>query len=169
MKEVKERLAALFTELKNPKLNKKNSHFGNAYADLESILSTAGPVVRKHGFRVHQTVAGEVFSTLLVDTQEEDKAVISVQTPFILQSETPQAVGSALTYYRRYGVLLLLNLVGEEDDDAEEAEGRGSRAAGSRRGTRKPKEKKAEKPKKKEAPSEPEPDTGDDDGDEEDW
>lgn len=39
----------------------------------------------------------------------------------------PQAVGSALTYARRYGYLLLFDLVGEEDDDGERAEGRGGK------------------------------------------
>lgn len=122
--DVNERADKLMRELTNPKFNKKNSHFGNKYADLEGILEQVKPVVSGHGFRLYQTLKDNLWMTALVDT-ETGGATMVVHTPFIVDKQSPQAVGSALTYYRRYGILLLLNLVGEEDDDAEKAEGRG--------------------------------------------
>jgi hypothetical protein len=120
------RIAKMMRELTNPKFNKQNSHFGNKYADLEGILEQVKPVLAGHGFRLFQSLSeGEWLSALIdIDT---GTTVLVVRIPFITEKQSPQAVGSALTYYRRYGILLLLNLVGEEDDDAEKAEGRGSK------------------------------------------
>lgn len=126
MADVKERLSALMRELTNPKFNKQNSHFGNKYADLESILEQVKPVLAGHGFRLFQTQREGEWVSALID-EEAATDVLAVRTPFIVDKQSPQAVGSALTYYRRYGILLLLNLVGEEDDDAEKAEGRGTK------------------------------------------
>jgi len=124
------RLNTLLREVTNPKFNKKNTHFGNKYADLECILEQVKPVVSGHGFRIFQTLNEDKWLSALIDT-ETGEVVLSVRTPFIVDKQSPQAVGSALTYYRRYGILLLLNLVGEEDDDAEKAEGRGKKTTKS--------------------------------------
>ncbi len=154
MSDVRKRLAALFAAVENPKKNKENEHYGNGYADLESVLTSLNSVVQEHGFRLHQTVVDGVrFNTSLVDVEAEDAVIIGVVTPFILQTETPQGVGSALTYYRRYGALLLFNLVGEEDDDAEKASGRGEKKS-------KPKAKPKAKKKTTKAPT-PDEDEGD--------
>ena len=123
--DVNARLTGLLTNLHNPKLNKKNAHFGNRYADLESILKEVKPILEEYDFRIVQSKHEDSFRSALVDG-ETGVATLLVETPFILDKQTPQAVGSALTYYRRYGILLLLNLVGEDDDDAEAAMGRGT-------------------------------------------
>jgi hypothetical protein len=126
MSEVNERINQMMRELTNPKFNKQNSHFGNKYADLEGILEQVKPVLSGHGFRLYQTLSEDLWMTALVDV-ETGKTPLVVRIPFITDKQSPQSVGSALTYYRRYGILLLLNLVGEEDDDAEKAEGRGKK------------------------------------------
>lgn len=123
MSDTQARLSGMLANLQNPKLNKKNPHFGNRYADLESILREVKPVLEQYNFRLVQSKQGESFRSALVDADTGEGA-LAVDTPFILDKQTPQAVGSALTYYRRYGILLLLNAVGEEDDDAEAAMGR---------------------------------------------
>lgn len=168
MSDVCTRLAALFTAVENPKHNKKNSYFGNSYADLESILTSLNDVVQSHGFRLHQTVVdGVKFNTSLVDVKDEDAVIIGVVTPFILQDETPQGVGSALTYYRRYGALLIFNLVGEEDDDAEKASGRGEKKSKPKG---KPKAAKKDKPSPAaQGASASEVATGEVEEEEEDW
>lgn len=47
---------------------------------------------------------------------------ISEVMPLAVDKPGPQALGSALTYARRYSVLAILGLVGDEDDDAQSAE-----------------------------------------------
>jgi hypothetical protein len=51
-----------------------------------------------------------------------DTVVRETVFPFPTASKA-QELGSALTYCRRYGLLLLFNLVGEEDDDGNAAQG----------------------------------------------
>jgi len=89
-------------------------------------------LLASHGFTLYQSLKTDGrWQTSLVDIQTGTPAR-TVVTPFIVEKQSPQAVGSALTYYRRYGILLLLNLVGEADDDGEKAEGRGgSRSNGN--------------------------------------
>lgn len=128
--DVQIRLIALFDEIQNPKFDSKNPHFRNRYASLNSVLGVL-PVVRRHGFEVRQTTEGYRQGECVFCSRLEDRfsgaIAREVFTPFVLKEESPQAVGSSLTYYRRYGLLLLLNLVGEEDDDAEAAMGRGKK------------------------------------------
>lgn len=163
---IHERVAALLSSLPNPKFNKKNSHFGNAYADLEGILDTVKPTIDKAGFHIHQTVTEQGrFATSLVDSAT-GTVVRGVATPFVLQAQSPQAAGSALTYFRRYGVLLLLNLVGEDDDDAERGEGRGQKKAPAKKTPAK-KKPAAKKPAATKPKAAPKPAPADDDGD--DW
>ena len=53
-----------------------------------------------------------------VPTKEE----MTFAAPLVLGKPGPQEVGSAITYMRRYTLLSILGLVGEEDDDAERAQ-----------------------------------------------
>lgn len=139
--------------LENPKLTAKNPHFGNRYAPLDEVLRVIQPVFDA-GYDIRQTCWVEAPGHILFVTElsdEQGKAVKSVSFPFVGATD-PQKTGSAITYARRYGLLLLFNLVGEEDDDAEAAHGRGK--------TSKP---KASKPKatKSAAPKAPAVNTDD--------
>ena len=113
------RLAELMAKVPNPRFNKKNPHFGNEYADLGEEL-TVKLLCHQHGFRIHQTVNADRFTSALVDNATGHVAQI-VGFPFVMDKQTPQALGSALTYHRRYGIDLLFNRVGQEDDDGEAA------------------------------------------------
>lgn len=105
--------------IQNPKLTAKNPHFGNRYAPLDEVLRVILEVIPSE--RISQTtkpVAGvPYFFTRLLS--EEGEVIKTVAFPFAVGKGDPQSLGSALTYARRYGLLLLFNLVGEEDDDAE--------------------------------------------------
>jgi uncharacterized protein (DUF3820 family) len=47
---------------------------------------------------------------------------ITSHMPLVLTKQDPQSQGSALTYARRYALLAILGLVGDEDDDASRAQ-----------------------------------------------
>lgn len=102
-------------DIEQPKLNKQNSHFGNRYADLGEVLRVVNAYCDKARSSIEQTVRDGVFETTLRDC--EGNPVETVSIPFVLGKQEPQGVGSALTYYRRYGLCLLFQLVAEEDDD----------------------------------------------------
>lgn len=132
------KVVSLLEILKNPKFNKVNSHYQNDYADLESILSYVKPHISGCGLVLRQTLQEDMFVSQLLD-KEDGEPILACAVPFIPQAQTPQAVGSAITYSRRYGLLLLLNLVGEADDDGELAEGRGGKKTTPKKRTKKAK------------------------------
>lgn len=112
--------------IKNPKLTAKNPHFGNRYAPLDEVLRVVFERLDASDCDVIQTVTPEgFFVTRLVDGS--DKVLREVAFPFPAFTKA-QELGSALTYCRRYGLTLLFNLVGEEDDDGNAASARPSKA-----------------------------------------
>jgi hypothetical protein len=120
-------LVAFQAEAPHIKLDGKNPHFNSKFATLAGIMDAVRPVLAKHGLVVaqHPSCAGTAenplpaLRTVLLHAsgeREEDVMLLAVDRP------GPQAQGSALTYARRYAVLAILGLVGDEDDDAESAE-----------------------------------------------
>jgi hypothetical protein len=121
--EANERFAKFLSELENPKLDGTNPHFRNRYTTLKTALEVV-PLLSKYGLYVNQTVRDNGMFTTSIRDIESDHTMASASFPFIVGKEDPQGLGSAITYSRRYGLLLVLNLVGEEDDDGEAAMGR---------------------------------------------
>lgn len=129
-------------KVENPKLNAVNPHFGNRYADLGEVLRVVEAALESKE-HIYQTVLEESPGCPYFRTQiiKDGAAILTNHIPFIVGKQDPQGVGSALTYYRRYGLVLLFNLVAEEDDDGNAATPRPKKKE-----TSKPKEKKAAKP-----------------------
>lgn len=113
-------LATAAAELKNPLADRKNTHFGQKYATLQSVVDTVRPVLAKHGIAVVQEILtpepGKVtIITRLVHSSGEDHAI-----PTTWNAGTNiQHLGAAVTYLRRYALCAALNIVGDDDDDAE--------------------------------------------------
>ena len=90
-----------------------------SYADLGDALAMARPVLLDNGLAVSQVahVTGRevaVFTTLLHDSGQ-----FLTSQPFVLPGGgTAQAVGSAVTYARRYALMAMLGLASEDDDGA---------------------------------------------------
>jgi hypothetical protein len=102
-----------------------NPHFRNRYATLAHIISETRPVLAKHGLVVSQVVDGDAVVTMLLHTSGQ---FLSGRTPIVSDKPGPQAMGSGITYARRYGLCAILGVAAEEDDDGEGAERRGSAA-----------------------------------------
>jgi len=94
------------------------------YADLPTILSTINPILAKNGLSITQPLSGDTdtlqIKTLLLHTSGENiESLISVKVERTEKMSYVQAVGSAITYLRRYAITSLLNLSADEDvDDA---------------------------------------------------
>lgn len=121
-----EALVAFQAEAPPIALDATNPHFKSKFASLGGVMNTVRPVLAKNGLAVIQlpTCAGTAenplpaLRTVLLHSsgeREEDVMLLSIDKP------GPQAHGSALTYARRYAVLAILGLVGEEDDDGNAA------------------------------------------------
>ena len=90
----------------------KNPHFKNTYASLAQILSEVKPVLTSLNLVLLQPITeGKVF-TLIMDG-DKTIAQSSIDLPISL---APQALGSAITYFRRYTLSSLLALEIDDDD-----------------------------------------------------
>jgi ERF superfamily len=99
----------------------KNPHFRSAYASLGAILNAVREPLSANGLAILQPVTGAgksvVITTMLLHESGE-----WIEQPFMLTGaqSAPQAMGSLVTYARRYGLGALL-VVATEDDDGEAA------------------------------------------------
>jgi len=133
-------LAAAQAELQNPHRNREVTvqpregrayHF--SYATLDSILDGVRPILAKHKLALVQTLElndqRQAMATTLLHASGE---WIATSVPMTMERTGNQALGSAMTYARRYGLIALLGLAADEDDDANGADGNEVQAAQQR-------------------------------------
>ena len=93
-----------------------NPHFGNRFASLEATLAKINPVFAKHGLALIQFPTGSHLVNILVHTSGQQMRCRYAMAP---TKRDPQALGSALTYARRYCAQAIAGVSGGQDDDAE--------------------------------------------------
>jgi hypothetical protein len=93
-----------------------NPHFRNKYASLSNIIEAVTPHLNAVGLTVVQMPTTEGLETLLL--HESGEYISSLSTIAAKDPMNPQAVGSAITYARRYAMGAVLSLNIDEDDDA---------------------------------------------------
>jgi hypothetical protein len=104
-------------EMKNAPFDKKNPHFGSAYASLASVRDTVREPLAKHGLSVTQTLEDDRLVTTLMHASGQ-WVESSCRMP---QSAKAQEIGSYLSYMRRYSLSALLNISADSDDDGNDA------------------------------------------------
>lgn len=101
----------------------ENPHFRSTYAPLSEVLEKVLPILNRHQLLLLQDVVDgdEVWKlqTTLVHIESGENLVTSL--PLLGNLTTPQALGSAITYARRYSLVSLLGLLTDDDDDGETA------------------------------------------------
>jgi hypothetical protein len=95
------------------KKTKTNPHFKNTYADLNALIEAVEPILLEKGLIMLQPIKdGKVFTQIIdIDTFEMVESAIEL-TPNL----TSQALGSQITYYRRYQISSILLLMADDDD-----------------------------------------------------
>ncbi len=96
-----------------------NPHFKNKYASLSNIIEATTPHLNAVGLSIIQLPCESGLETMLLHTSGEYISSVSL-TP-CKDPSNPQALGSALTYAKRYSYAGALNLNIDEDDDAQRA------------------------------------------------
>ena len=121
-------LAAAFAQIESAKKDKKNPHFKSSYADLASVTEAIKGPLTSHGFSWPQTIAMDD-GMVVVTTHLRRKGVelTSVLPMPIGDKATPQQVGSAITYARRYALSALVGVAPEDDDGNAASEGGGGK------------------------------------------
>lgn len=99
-----------------------NPHFKSEYASLASIMCAVREGLAQNGLSITQTIGeaeGKItLTTILLHSSGE---WIQSIFPLLLDRQNMQALGSAVTYARRYQIAALLGVVADQDDDAESA------------------------------------------------
>ncbi len=116
---------------------KSGGKYTYTYSDLAAVLDCAKPSLNSNGIAIMQPLAivrgHEVtVTTLLV---HDSGQWFQIDLDMRAGDTTPQAVGSAITYGRRYGACALIGIAPADDDDGRAASGPGHQAqAQARRG-----------------------------------
>lgn len=115
-------LIAAQREMRVANKSATNPHFKSKYAPLPEVIEVA-KVLHTHGIVFVQPTfesdRGVGIETLVIHA--ESGQWISGALVLTPQQNTPQGIGSAITYGRRFGLASLIGIVAEEDDDGEAA------------------------------------------------
>lgn len=108
------------------------------YATFKAIVSAAKPILAKNGLSFSQLVEedGSVTTILLHSSGEYLSSTLH-----IMGEQTPQGIGSAISYAKRYSLSSILGIVADDDDDGNMASGNEYKV-----GSKEPKAKAPEKP-----------------------
>jgi hypothetical protein len=125
--EIATALARAQAEIKGAKKDSDNPFFKSTYADLASVREACVPQLTSHGIAVVQSPATRedgsvaVTTTLLHTSGQWMRGTVSAKP----KDDGAQALGSVITYLRRYSLAAFAG-VAPEDDDGNAAEGKGT-------------------------------------------
>jgi hypothetical protein len=98
--------------------NATNPHFKKAYADINALIDAVEPILLENGLLLLQPIQGNNVCTQIIDIDSGTMIESCMELPTNL---TPQQMGSAITYFRRYTLQSSMSLQ-SIDDDAHMAE-----------------------------------------------
>ena len=102
-------------------LTKSGSKYSYTYADLADVWDAIRAPLTDNGLSVVQAPemmeSGlAIVTTIYHESGEWLSSILVMPTA----DRTPQALGSAITYLRRYGLCAMLGIVSDEDNDAQD-------------------------------------------------
>lgn len=95
------------------KKNAKNPHFKNTYADLNALLEAVEPILLEKGLILLQPIKDGKVYTQIIDIDNGEMIESSID---LSPNLTAQALGSQITYFRRYQISSILSLQASDDD-----------------------------------------------------
>ena len=117
-------------DIKTARRDAENPFFKSKYADLPCIVDACKNALLKNNLVVTQSTILLNGSTALVTTLHHTSGQwIRGYYPVTAMKPDPQAMGSAITYARRYALSAMVGVVSEDDDDGESAMGRNGHEA----------------------------------------
>ena len=104
--------------------NAVNPHFKSRYADLAALVEATRPALSKNGLALIQSPMFQG-GRIVVLSRLVHKSGQWIETEVSLKAaqDTPQAIGSTITYGRRYGLAAILGVCADEDDDGNAGSG----------------------------------------------
>lgn len=102
-----------------------NPHFKSKYADLTSVWEACRDALTKNGLSVAQVTEFEGeqcwIRTILLHSSGE---MLEGRYPLRPIANTPQGMGSAISYARRYALAAMVGVVADDDDGNEASQGK---------------------------------------------
>ena len=97
---------------------KTSAPYSYSYATLSGILAAVRPALKANGLALVQLLEDDGRGTCLrTELRHAGGAVLAASFPLPQVPPDPQALGSLLTYLRRYAITAILGIAADEDDD----------------------------------------------------
>lgn len=112
-------LACFHVKVGKIKKDAKNPFFKSNYASLSHILGEIQDPLQESGLVITQFPDADGLVTMLIHAESGEYLSATYVMP-VAKANDPQALGSAISYARRYAITSILNL-NVEDDDGEKA------------------------------------------------
>lgn len=124
--ELSKALASAQNQMTHAIKDATNPHFKSKYADLAAIVESIRGPLGKNGLSYSQLCdftesGGLIVETILMHSSGE---WIGGKLFMPVPQQTPQGIGSAITYAKRYSLAAIVGIA-SDDDDGEAAMGRG--------------------------------------------
>lgn len=120
-------MSAFQSEVKQPKKDANNPFFKSKYVPLENVIDAIHTVGSKHGLSEMTYPAisenGLEYGVGVVITHLSGQYIQFPPVTLKPDKNTPQGVGAAMTYARRYALSSAFGIASETDDDANEISG----------------------------------------------
>lgn len=118
-----------------PIILKETSGHNYKYADLPTIIETINPILKKNNLGFYQAINGSTLKTVIyeIGSGETLESITSIPFDSLMYEESidkkkfiikgfegmnkAQAIGSLITYFRRYSLTTILGLVTDKDTD----------------------------------------------------
>ncbi|MFA5243680.1 MAG: ERF family protein [Pedobacter sp.] len=115
--------ALMAFQMKVAKINKDavNPFFKSKYASLSNIQEAIYTPLAESGLTYSQLPSGQNGLCTILIHAESGEYFLDTYTMPVAKQNDPQAVGSAITYAKRYALVAMLGLNIDEDDDGNEA------------------------------------------------
>lgn len=114
------KLFALKQKLQPVAKSAENPYFNSTYADLNAHIDAVEPLAQELKLYVSAAPMRDITTSVsYVETRITDVESgqwVAGELNLVLSKQDPQAVGSAVTYFRRYSLNALLNMKAVDDD-----------------------------------------------------
>ena len=122
--ELSKAFAKMQMELEQPLKNANNPFFKSKYVPLENVVDSITRAASKHGLSFTQFPSSDENGNVTVGTMVMHESGEWIEyDPICLKpvKNDPQAVGSAITYAKRYALSAIFGITSDNDDDGNEA------------------------------------------------
>lgn len=119
-------MAEFRKNVQQPKKDANNPFFKSKYTTLDAVVESIDTTASKHGLSFIQYPVNDEHGNTGIATivLHESGEFLEFEPSFMKpEKNTPQAIGSVLTYLRRYTLSAVFGIASEEDDDGNHASG----------------------------------------------